>query len=115
MRVDMSKVSESSPDEDGGAREAAVEKVRVPDHVVYRSFPGETVALNLNTGRYHGLNPVAGRMIEALAATGAIERAATVLAAEYGQPQERIAADLRRLCDDLAERGLIEMSASSDA
>ena len=35
-------------------------KVRVPRHVVHRDFPAQTVILNLETGKYHGLNPTAG-------------------------------------------------------
>ena len=89
--------------------------VRVPDHVVFRSFPGETVALNLQTGKYHGLNPVAGRMVEALVASGDLKESAALLAAEYGQPQETVEADLRRLCEDLARRGLIELPADRAA
>jgi hypothetical protein len=104
----MDSVSERPPDR------ALDGKVRVPDHVVYRSFPGETVALNLNTGQYHGLNPVAGRMIEALAGTAGIEEAAAALAKEYDQPLARIEADLRGLCADLLERGLIETHADAD-
>ncbi len=109
----MSSVSESSPDQARDGRDVAFDgKLRVPEHVVYRSFPGETVALNLNTGRYHGLNPVAGRMIEVLTQSECLTDAAATLATEYEQPQERIETDLRSLCADLSERGLIEMVAS---
>ena len=38
--------------------------VRVPDHVVYRDFAEQTVALNLHTGRYHGLNETSAEMLE---------------------------------------------------
>jgi DNA-binding CsgD family transcriptional regulator len=41
-------------------------RVRVPQHVVHRAFPARTVVLNLETGKYHGLNPTAGRMLTAL-------------------------------------------------
>ena len=37
-----------------------------PSHVVYRTFVTETVALNIETGQYHGLNATAGRMLEVL-------------------------------------------------
>jgi hypothetical protein len=87
--------------------------VRIPDHVVFRSFPEETVALNLNTGRYHGLNPVAGRMIEALKQCGAVDEAAARIAAEYDQPTATVRSDLLLLCDDLSERGLIELDDSA--
>lgn len=84
--------------------------VRIPDHVVFRSFPGETVALNLRTGKYHGLNPVAGRMVEALTESGDLDAAVTLLAEEYDQPRETIEADLQSLCEDLSQRGLVELS-----
>lgn len=83
--------------------------VRIPEHVVFRAFPGETVALNLQTGKYHGLNPVAGRMVEVLAASGDVDAAVTVLAGEYEQPRETIEADVRSLCEDLSQRGLVEL------
>lgn len=102
MRVNTDIVSESP------AEKALEGRIQVPDHVVFRSFPGETVALNLNTGQYHGLNPVAGRMIEILVETGGLADAVASLAEEYGQPEEVVEADLRALCSDLLERGLIE-------
>ena len=40
--------------------------VSIAPHVVYRSFATETVILNLQTGRYHGLNKTGGRMLELL-------------------------------------------------
>ena len=30
-------------------------RLRVPEHVVYRSFGEETVVVNLRSGKYHGL------------------------------------------------------------
>ncbi len=83
--------------------------VRVPEHVVHRGFAAETVVLNLNTGRYHGLNPVAGRMLEALDQVGAIGEVAAQIATEYEQPLETIQRDLCALCADLHQRGLIEL------
>jgi hypothetical protein len=111
----MTSVSEGASNRVAENRQEGLDgRLRVPDHVVYRSFPGETVALNLNTGRYHGLNPTAGRMIEVLGESEGVAAAAATLAAEYGQPQERIEADLRQLCADLLERDLIERAPSGD-
>lgn len=84
-------------------------KVRVPQHVVYRSFVSETVALNLNTGKYHGLNPTAGRMLEVLERADSIGEAAVTLAREYDRGREELARDLCVLCEQLLERGLIEI------
>jgi hypothetical protein len=84
-------------------------RVKVPQHVVYRSFPSETVVLNLQTGKYHGLNPTAGRMLEALAQADSVRAAAAAAAAEYEQPRETTEQDMCDLCGVLLERGLIEV------
>ena len=82
--------------------------VRLPEHVVHRAFAAETVVLNLTTGKYHGLNPVAGRMLAVLEQGLTLQEAARELATEYDQPLETIEEDLCALCRDLLERGLIE-------
>jgi len=90
-------------------------KVKVPQHVVYRSFPAETVVLNLETGKYHGLNATAGRMLEALEQATCVRDAAAVLAESYEQAQSVIEQDLCELCQTLLKRGLIETDNDSPA
>lgn len=87
-------------------------RVSIPRHVVHRTFPTETVLLNLNTGQYHGLNPTAGRMFEVLCDCGDVDAAAATLAEEFEQPLETVTADLRDLCLGLLERGLLETAAA---
>jgi hypothetical protein len=82
--------------------------VLVPEHVIFRSFAQETVALNLQTGTFHGLNPTAGRMVELASRSRRAREAVPPLAQEYGVPEERIATDLETLLRSLVERGLIE-------
>jgi hypothetical protein len=82
---------------------------RVPDHVVYRSFVRETVVLNLNTGRYHGINPTGGRILDLLAADGTLGAAAEQLADEYKRPLADVERDVYDFCKELHDRGLIEM------
>ena len=84
-------------------------RVRLPEHVVHRSFVAETVVLNLRTGKYHGLNPTGGRMLEVLDEVGSVREAAARLAAEYGRPAEEIERDICDFCSDLIGRGLIEV------
>ena len=81
--------------------------VRLPQHVVHRSFVAETVVLNLRTGKYHGLNPTAGKMLEALDAAPTVADAVPVLTAEYGIDREQIQRDLLTLTRGLLERELI--------
>jgi hypothetical protein len=84
---------------------------RVASGVVFRTFVEETVMLNLATGRYHGLNPTAGRMLEELERQPTIADAARRVAAEYGRPLHEVERDLSGLCSALAERGLVEIHA----
>jgi hypothetical protein len=84
-------------------------KINVPQNVVYRSFPTETVVLNLETGRYHGLNPMAGRMLDEMEHAASVRVAAATLAATYEQPPRVVEEDLCELCTALLERGLIEV------
>ncbi|HEX3693051.1 MAG TPA: PqqD family protein [Solirubrobacteraceae bacterium] len=83
--------------------------VRVPRNVVYRTFPSETVVLNLETGKYHGLNATAGRMLEELERAACVQDAAAALAETYGQPLDVLERDLCELCQSLLARGLIEV------
>jgi hypothetical protein len=84
-------------------------RVRLPQHVVHRSFVAETVVLNLRTGKYHGLNPTAGRMLEALATASTAGAVVPELAREYEIEPAQIESDLIALCQGLLERGLIEI------
>lgn len=83
--------------------------VRLPEHVVHRAFASETVVLNLTTGKYHGLNSVAGRMLAVLEEGVTVQDAAHRIATEYDQSLETIEEDLCALCTDLVERDLMEI------
>jgi len=69
-------------------------RITIPDHVVYRSFPSETVVLNLQTGKYHGLNATAGSMFEVLQRSSSVRDAAAAVAEEYAQPQAIVEQDM---------------------
>lgn len=89
-------------------------KVKVPQSVVFRSFPTETVVLNLQTGKYHGLNPTAGRMLQALTESDSVGAAAVAVAAEYDCEAGTIEEDICDLCQNLLDRGLIERDGGSE-
>jgi hypothetical protein len=86
--------------------------VHVPDHVVYRDFAEQTVALNLQTGRYHGLNATAGAMLAALRDAPSVAAAAKRLAPEWDVAEDVLLDDLVDLCDGLERRGLLEIRAA---
>ena len=107
-RADTSTTAQASDQELLGVR------ARLPQHVVHRSFVAETVVLNLRTGKYHGLNPTAGKMLEALEQAPTIGDAVPLLAEEYDLDQERIRSDLLALARGLLERGLIVATDEAD-
>jgi Coenzyme PQQ synthesis protein D (PqqD) len=84
-------------------------RLRLPEHVVHRSFVAETVVLNLQTGRYHGLNPMGGRMLGVLNEAPSVRRAVEQISAEYEQDLAIVEADFVTFCVDLLERGLVEV------
>lgn len=83
--------------------------LRVPDHVVYRDFVSETVVLNLETGKYHGVNPTGGRILDAIERSTTAGEAAEKLALEYERPRDAVEADVVAFCTDLLTRGLVEL------
>lgn len=88
--------------------------ITVPDHVVRREFPEETVVLNLESGKYHGLNETAAVMLDALEKGATPGEAAARIAEDAGQPEERVRTDILTLVAALDERGLIRVGASGD-
>ena len=78
-----------------------------------RSFVKETVVLNLDTGRYHGLNPTGGRMLEVLQEVPLVRDAAAKLARRVRRAGREVEGDLLRFCDELASRGLIERAGAA--
>jgi Coenzyme PQQ synthesis protein D (PqqD) len=103
------------PDTAANISSLLASRVRVPQHVVYRSFPSETVVLNLQTGKYHGLNATAGRMLAELERADCVREAAVELAESYEQDQSVVEQDLCDLCHALLERGLIEADVSPES
>jgi hypothetical protein len=86
-------------------------RITIPDYVVRREFPEETIVLNLQSGQYHGLDPIAAFMLEAVAdGSTTPAQAAGSLAEHFGQPPETVREDLFELVEILAERGLVDVA-----
>ena len=78
-----------------------------------RAFVTETVVLNLQSGRYHGLNPTGARMLDVITTAGSVREAANTLAEEYQRTVAEIEEDPVEFCADLVDGGLIELSRSA--
>lgn len=84
-------------------------RVAIPESVVCRDFPEETVVLNLQTGMYHGLNATAARMLRRFTECATVGEAVRRLAEELDQPRPVIQADAAELCRALRERQLVSV------
>lgn len=83
-------------------------RVRVPDHVVFREFPEQSVVLNLDRGHYHGLNRSGSMMFALLASGETVGAVAEAVCERYRLPPEQAQQDVSRLCATLLEQGLLE-------
>lgn len=86
----------------------------MPDHVIVRGFADESIALNLKTGQYHGLNQSAHAMLETLQRHGTSEHALDELSERFAAPRATLRRDLECLRADLCERGLLEPDVARD-
>jgi hypothetical protein len=82
---------------------------KVPAHVVSEVLDGETVVLNLCTGRYFALNKTATRMWQLLREGLAFAQVSSRVATEFGTDLSRVERDLAGLLECLQERGLLEV------
>jgi hypothetical protein len=85
----------------------------VPDHVIFRPFASEMVLLNIQTGRYHGMDEVGARCFHALRENECLQTALESLLEEYEGDEERIREDLVGYCSELVASGLIELREST--
>jgi len=81
--------------------------VSVPSHVAFHDLAGEAVLLNLESGKYYGLDEVGTRMYSLLKENGRLDLAAQVLVQEYDVAEGQLQGDLIKLVDDLVAHGLL--------
>jgi hypothetical protein len=85
-------------------------RLRMPAHVVHRSFIRETVILNVRSGTYYKVNATGGRMLQVLDRSASVGAAVIELAADYEKPVDEIEDDICEFSTDLIGRGLLEVS-----
>ena len=82
--------------------------VTVAEAVVSRDLDNETVLLNLDTGIYFGLDPVASDMWRAIQATGSLHDAYEAVCTEYDAEPAVLQADLLQLVAQMLAKGLLQ-------
>jgi hypothetical protein len=85
------------------------ERVAIPTDVLIRELDGESVALNLDSERYFGLDEVGTRMVMCLSEADSIQTAYEMLLAEYDVDPDTLRQDLQTLIEDLLAHGLVEI------
>ena len=87
-------------------------RVSVPADVLINEIAGESVLLNLDGGRYFGLDDVGTDMWKALTTSRSIEQALAQLTELYDAEASVLKTDLESLVNRLAEHGLVKLDDS---
>ena len=82
-------------------------KVTIPTQVMARTVGDETVILDLASGTYFGLDPVGARIWALMGEGKMLSEICATMLEEYEVEREQLEADVLRLADELAERGLV--------
>jgi Coenzyme PQQ synthesis protein D (PqqD) len=88
------------------------DSITIPDDVLFRELDGEAVLLNLKTGTYFGLNPVATRMWQVIAEQHSLARVLETLADEYEVDRQGLEHDLLELARQLCAGGLCHLASA---
>lgn len=85
------------------------ETVRISNEVIVQELEGEAVLLDMRSGVFFGLNPVAKRMWELLSELGRSEVVLQRLLNEYDATEEQLRRDLSDFIERLRSKGLAEV------
>ncbi len=90
-----------------GIRGWHTRRVAKARRVIFQDLKGEAVLLNLENGRYYGLDKVGCRMYKLLVVSKSIQAAFDTLLAEYEVEPRRLRRDLTTFLQHLQQNGLI--------
>ena len=90
-------------------------RVTVPERVLFRDLAGEAVLLELESGRYYGLDETGTRMWSLLVQHGRVDTAFQNLLQEYDVPSERLQEELRVFVETLASRKLLDLHEENES
>lgn len=88
---------------------ASQPRVIAAKNVLFEEVEGEAICLNLENGKYYGLDSVGTRVWLLLLECGYVEHAYQVLLTEYDVSADRLWQDLCDLLDDLVSHGLLQI------
>ncbi len=80
---------------------------KIPETSVNQKVGDELVILDLESGKYFGLDEVGARMVDLLAEHGEPAKVVEIMIQEYDAPADQIESDLKNLIDELMNNNLI--------
>jgi len=80
----------------------------IPEHVVAREVGGETMLLDMASGTYFGLDPIGGRLWQALEEGGTLALACDRIEADYAVERTKLEGDVMALAASLLESKLLD-------
>ncbi len=80
---------------------------KIPQTSVNQKVGDELVILDLDSGKYFGLDEVGARMVDLLAEHGEPEKVVQIMAEEYDASAQQIEGDLDNLITELLKNNLI--------
>ena len=84
-------------------------RISIPSDVLFHDLDGEAVLLNLQSGKYFGLDSIGTRIWNLIAEHHTLPVTYHILMEEYDVDAERLRADLLALVDQLAAHGLVSL------
>lgn len=87
-------------------------KITIPPEIVFRVVNGEAVILDTASSKYFGLNEVGTRMWALLSEHATVYQALERLKLEYDVDAEQLEHDLLEFANQMATRGLMEISSA---
>ena len=82
---------------------------RVHPSTLYREVQGEAVLLQLDSGEYFGLDPVATRIWQLIVEKGELSEVEEAMLSEYDVDTTVLSDDIGRMVDELVARRLVEI------
>ena len=83
--------------------------VTILAEVMARSVGDETVLLDLASGTYYGLDPVAARVWQLMSEGKPLSAVCDLMLAEYDVARDALEADMLRLLGELQAKGLVSV------
>jgi hypothetical protein len=83
--------------------------VKVRDHVQFTVIDNEAVIIDVNSGKYLGLDEVGTRIWQVISETGSFAKVIEALLKEYQVSEDVLQRDVTKLIEEFSVRGFLEI------